>query len=1270
MNLTFSQTDLCPSECSCLGDYVDCSRKRLSEVPKDLPSWVTDLVLQSNSISRLHADDFKGLFKLQKIDLSNNEITTIDENTFANLPALKELKINSNKLKEIPILKGNPILNRLELTHNYIQSINSTAIADLRQLDLLDLAYNDIMDIYVGTFPANLTLTKLFLRNNKIYLLEEGCFDNLTSLESLKLNKNRISKLQKDLFTKMTSLKTLDLSKNHLNVLEGLSFKGLTSLQVLRLRRNAIRLLSAGVFFGLDSLQTLHLDENNLTAITSNWLYGLKTLQTLTLSHNKISKIDSRGWGYAKDVEKLDLSYNDMGTIAADAFTNLNKLNSLDLSNNHVEIIQDNAFKDVSSLEILDLHNNHISWTIEDMKGAFLGLTSLRELNLINNRIKTITKQAFMGLSQLEKLQLQNNNITTIHGNTFDETPELRHLMFNTSSLFCDCSLSWLPMWLRENNFEHDVIAKCAHPEVLKGRSIFTIDSSDFKCEGHFPKPVIAVHPKTQVILLKGDNVTLNCSAASTETRGSKASFQWKKDNVLLEGDNVESYARHQGNLTHYTSRLYLINAKDSDAGKYQCIISNEFGSAYSKRSNVNVYVYPVFTKRPENVTAKAGATAQLVCAAEGEPKPIITWQKHGGFDHFPAAQERRMRVIPEDDHFYIVDVKAADEGIYSCIAKNDAGTVSANVTLTVLQTPSFAKPMENKSSRVGTTTVLECLASGSPQPKLTWLKDGKPLAITQRHFFTADDQLLVIVETKTEDAGEYMCEMSNTLGTKKGTSVLTVITNGSGGSGGKNDGGLDDESTTTGIIIIAVVCCVVGTSLVWVIIIYQTRKRQELYSTTPTDETTLPGEIQPNGYVPTDRETAYTKGLQMTIPAYQYQMDMQMKESGYESSSGKFRAARTAAIFPSDVDGDEMNPNYALLRSEDHYLEGSDENSNSSREYPRSETDSVHSDNSVESSQSGQQQTLSTFHPHETNHDRMVIRRRSPNRGSPQTCDQDTENNQCENSVSSQTDDIVVRHGSLRSPSCVTSPNRGNASSYSICSHCGEEKPHRNTDSCRQSSPPSVPPKPAKFRQRQRSKEHSQFDSSQPPGDSEEAGVQALPVYDEDNQLPPPLPLYIDPYPHLQTDYPHPEGIYFQNGRPYVPVYHPALNTPRYPNVSNKRSIREPNHRPQKDVNPHNQRYNGVIGCVHHPVNSVNSAAWHRHAYTLPYVHNHQFHPIQTLPQQQEQITPQQRDQVSPRQREVQQTTRTRHDGKSSQAASDSETKRLLNETTQTFEV
>ena len=43
LNPALAENDVCPSDCSCLGSYVDCSRTRLSEVPKDLPSWVTDL---------------------------------------------------------------------------------------------------------------------------------------------------------------------------------------------------------------------------------------------------------------------------------------------------------------------------------------------------------------------------------------------------------------------------------------------------------------------------------------------------------------------------------------------------------------------------------------------------------------------------------------------------------------------------------------------------------------------------------------------------------------------------------------------------------------------------------------------------------------------------------------------------------------------------------------------------------------------------------------------------------------------------------------------------------------------------------------------------------------------------------------------------------------------------------------------------------------------------------------------------------------------------
>jgi hypothetical protein len=85
-------------------------------------------------------------------------------------------------------------------------------------------------------------------------------------------------------------------------------------------------------------------------------------------------------------------------------------------------------------------------------------------------------------------------------------------------------------------------------------------------------------------------------------------------------------------------------------------------------------------------------------------------------------------------------------------------------------------KAMENKEIIAGEPIVLECMASGSPKPKLTWRKDGKDLLVTERHFFTADDQLLVIVDTDLSDAGTYECEMSNSLGTEQGFSQLSVI--------------------------------------------------------------------------------------------------------------------------------------------------------------------------------------------------------------------------------------------------------------------------------------------------------------------------------------------------------------------------------------------------------------------------------------------------------------------------------------------------------------
>lgn len=102
--------------------------------------------------------------------------------------------------------------------------------------------------------------------------------------------------------------------------------------------------------------------------------------------------------------------------------------------------------------------------------------------------------------------------------------------------------------------------------------------------------------------------------------------------------------------------------------------------------------VLPSFTKMPHDIAIRTGTMARLECAAAGHPTPQIAWQKDGGTD-FPAARERRMHVMPDDDVFFITDVKVDDMGVYSCTAQNLAGSISANATLTVLgSTPAPAR--------------------------------------------------------------------------------------------------------------------------------------------------------------------------------------------------------------------------------------------------------------------------------------------------------------------------------------------------------------------------------------------------------------------------------------------------------------------------------------------------------------------------------------------------------------------------------------------------
>uniref|UniRef100_A0A8C6WZ86 Leucine-rich repeats and immunoglobulin-like domains 2 n=1 Tax=Neogobius melanostomus TaxID=47308 RepID=A0A8C6WZ86_9GOBI len=682
-----------------------------------------------------------------------------------------QVSLNHNELTLLPSLGDiSPNITSLSLIHNRISEVSMHQLQPYVSLESLDLTSNSISELKVGSFPS-MQLKYLNLSNNRISILEAGCFENISSsLLVLKLNRNRLVTLPSKVF-KLPQLQFLEMKRNKIKVVDSLTFKGMDSLKSLKLQRNGITKLMDGAFFGLNNIEELELEHNNLTEVNKGWLYGLRMLRVLGISQNAINIIRSDAWEFCQNLEELDLSFNYITRLEETVFIGLGLLESLNLGDNSISHLGEGVFASLRSVRTLDIRNNEISWAIEDSIGVFEGMKKLNTLIL------------------------------------------------NTSSLLCDCHMQWLASWLTDKPFQQSVSAVCAHPATLLGQSVLDISPDHFVCDD-FPKPHITVHPETSVAL-RGNNVTLSCVASSSSD--SPMTTAWRKDGEVLYDAEVQNYARYQDTELIYTTVLHLLNVNFTDEGRYQCVVSNHFGSNYSNRAKLTVNEMPSFLKTPMDLTIRTGTMARLECAAEGHPSPQIAWRKDGGTD-FPAARERRMHVMPDDDIFFIANVKTEDMGVYSCTAQNAAGSLSANATLTVLETPSFMRPLEDRTVARGETAVLQCIAGGSPAPRLNWTKDDGPLVLTERHFFAA-----------------YTCIMSNTLGTERGHIFLSVSPSPNCETGVAYD---QDGWTTVGIVVIVVVCCVVGTSLVWVIVIYHMRRKNEDYSITNTDEINLPADI------------------------------------------------------------------------------------------------------------------------------------------------------------------------------------------------------------------------------------------------------------------------------------------------------------------------------------------------------------------------------------------------------------------------------------------
>lgn len=80
------------------------------------------------------------------------------------------------------------------------------------------------------------------------------------------------------------------------------------------------------------------------------------------------------------------------------------------------------------------------------------------------------------------------------------------------------------------------------------------------------------------------------------------------------------------------------------------------------------------------DITVTKGGDVTLQCAAEGVPRPAVTWLKDGR----PVTGQQGAKILNEGRLLQIKDAKVSDTGRYTCIAVNVAGQADSKHDISV----------------------------------------------------------------------------------------------------------------------------------------------------------------------------------------------------------------------------------------------------------------------------------------------------------------------------------------------------------------------------------------------------------------------------------------------------------------------------------------------------------------------------------------------------------------------------------------------------------
>ncbi|XP_060623689.2 immunoglobulin superfamily member 10 [Anolis sagrei] len=296
--------------------------------------------------------------------------------------------------------------------------------------------------------------------------------------------------------------------------------------------------------------------------------------------------------------------------------------------------------------------------------------------------------------------------------------------------------------------------------------------------------PIILEDMKQYVLQNMGESLWLPCTAKGNP----HPSIHW----VIFDGTEVRNLQHtNEKRLLFPNGTLYIRNIAPSDSGNYECIATSSTGS---ERRVVNLQVEHRDTA-PQIVVASQrltqlnfGDRLLLNCSATGEPTPKIIWRlpSKAVVDQWHRMGSR-IHVFPNGS-LAVKAVTEKDEGDYICVARNKIGDdlILMKVSVTMKPAKIDQKHYFKKLVPYGKDFKVDCKASGSPEPEISWsLPDGTMINNVMqaddsghrtRRYILFDNGTLYFNKVGVAEEGDYTCYAQNTLGKDEMKVHLTVV--------------------------------------------------------------------------------------------------------------------------------------------------------------------------------------------------------------------------------------------------------------------------------------------------------------------------------------------------------------------------------------------------------------------------------------------------------------------------------------------------------------